>query len=95
MNNNILMMYLQLAFINYNEYAFRHGMFSFFTREVNGQIELYSIPDYKEFRIPQSLPKILRYIHRTEENNVFSLDVMGDLNVLLKRIRKEGVDGLS
>lgn len=91
MNNNKLMMYLQLAFIDYNDYASHHDMFEFFTREVNGEIELYSVPEYNEIKIPLELPKLLRYINRTKDDNMFSLDVIFDLSVLLKRIRKEGL----
>lgn len=91
MNNDELMMYLQLAFIDYNQYAAHHNTFAFFTKEVNDRIVLYSVPEYNEIKIPQGLPRVLRYVNHSKEDNLFSLDVIDSLTALLKRIHKVGL----
>ncbi|MFT8767004.1 hypothetical protein, partial [Lentilactobacillus hilgardii] len=91
MRNNELMMYLELAFINYNEFAMKHCNLSFFTREINSEVTVYTVPESEIFFLPRDLPKILRYITQHEDENLHSLDVIDDLRLLLRKIRKGGL----
>lgn len=91
MDNSELMLFLELAFINYNEFAIKHCKLSFFTQTVNSEIVIYSVPESKTFHIPSDLPKILRYVTRHEDDNIFTMDVIDDLWVLVRKIRKLGL----
>lgn len=90
MENNELMLYLELAFVNYNEFAIKHCQPSFFTQEVNSKVIVYTVPDSKHLSMPEDLSKLIHYIVLHEDDNIHALDVLDDLKILAHKIQRQG-----